>query len=85
MRSACRSCTDTHPDMCMGCSVDKNGLGHGGVPEWLKGADCKSAGGRLRRFESYPHHFLLTASSGQPSVSRLVLAVGAEVSWSSAS
>ncbi len=28
----------------------------GGVPEWPKGADCKSAGDSLRRFESYPHH-----------------------------
>ena len=25
---------------------------HGGVPEWLKGADCKSVGLRLRWFES---------------------------------
>src|SRR5260364_371174 len=30
----------------------------GGVPEWLKGADCKSVGLRLRWFESNPlHHF----------------------------
>ena len=30
----------------------------GGVPEWLKGADCKSAGVRLRWFESNPlHHY----------------------------
>jgi hypothetical protein len=30
----------------------------GQVPEWLKGADCKSAGFGLRRFESFPvHHF----------------------------
>jgi hypothetical protein len=28
----------------------------GGVPKWLNGADCKSAGYGLRRFESYPHH-----------------------------
>ena len=28
----------------------------GGVPEWPTGADCKSAGSRLRRFESFPHH-----------------------------
>ena len=28
----------------------------GGVPEWLKGADCKSAGARLRWFESNPLH-----------------------------
>ena len=28
----------------------------GGVPEWSKGADCKSAGARLRRFETSPLH-----------------------------
>src|SRR5204862_6734237 len=28
----------------------------GGVAEWLKAADCKSADERLRRFESYPLH-----------------------------
>ena len=28
----------------------------GRVPEWLKGADCKSAGVRLRWFESNPFH-----------------------------
>ena len=28
----------------------------GGVAEWLKAADCKSADVRLRRFESYPLH-----------------------------
>jgi hypothetical protein len=35
----------------------------GGVPEWLKGADCKSAGVRLRWFESNPlhHHSLFSA------------------------
>ncbi len=35
------------------------GLKHnpdGGVAEWLKAADCKSAGVSLRRFESYPLH-----------------------------
>src|SRR5207249_10199939 len=30
--------------------------GAGGVPEWPKGADCKSAGVSLRRFEPFPHH-----------------------------
>jgi hypothetical protein len=30
--------------------------GKGGVPERPNGADCKSAGLCLRRFESYPHH-----------------------------
>ena len=29
---------------------------HGEVPEWLKGADCKSAGYGLRGFESLSHH-----------------------------
>src|SRR5438445_6308634 len=29
----------------------------GEVPEWPKGADCKSAGDSLRRFESSPLHF----------------------------
>ena len=29
---------------------------YGGVPEWPKGADCKSAGVRLRRFESFSLH-----------------------------
>ena len=38
----------------------------GGVPEWLKGADCKSAGVRLRWFESSPLH--------QPPQGRLVSA-----------
>ena len=28
----------------------------GGVAEWLKAADCKSARVSVRRFESYPHH-----------------------------
>jgi hypothetical protein len=31
-------------------------LPHGEVPEWLKGADCKSAGYGLRGFESLSHH-----------------------------
>src|SRR5207244_606638 len=35
----------------------------GGVAEWLKAADCKSAGGCLRRFESYPLHQRGTYSS----------------------
>ena len=30
--------------------------GSGGVPKRPTGADCKSAGSRLRRFESFPHH-----------------------------
>ena len=32
------------------------GARRGGVAEWLKAADCKSADVRLRRFESYPLH-----------------------------
>ena len=31
----------------------------GGVAEWLKAADCKSARVSVRRFESYPHHHTL--------------------------
>ena len=31
-------------------------LARGEVPEWPKGADCKSAGLCLRRFESFPLH-----------------------------
>jgi hypothetical protein len=31
----------------------------GSVPERPKGADCKSAGLRLRRFKSFPAHHLL--------------------------
>ncbi len=39
----------------------------GVVPEWLKGADCKSAGVSLRWFESTPHHhfFLMFAGVAQ--------------------
>ncbi len=41
----------------------------GGVPEWPKGADCKSAGVRLRRFESFPlHHRRSPGSRGNSSV-----------------
>ena len=49
----------------------------GGVPKWPTGADCKSAGLRLRRFESFPHHggsmgrvFLLCRICGSSSVGR---------------
>ena len=41
--------------------------GAGGVPEWPKGADCKSAGVSLRRFESFPHHLV---ARGRSSVGR---------------
>ena len=42
------------------------------MPEWLKGADCKSAGNRLRRFESYPHHtpFLVGPKGGRGRICR---------------
>ena len=39
------------------------------MPEWLKGADCKSAGSRLRWFESISaHHFsvLIKGAFGLP-------------------
>ena len=38
-------------------SARRQVVAHGEVPEWPKGADCKSAGERLRRFESSPLHF----------------------------
>jgi hypothetical protein len=48
---------------CLNARVDRGGglalvpaSRFGGVPEWLKGADCKSAGVRLRWFESNPLH-----------------------------
>ncbi len=46
------------PARSWGCGLESGWTtaGIGGVPEWLKGADCKSAGDCLRRFESYPHH-----------------------------
>ena len=34
---------------------------YGGVPERPKGADCKSAGFHLRRFESFSLHQRMTA------------------------
>lgn len=38
--------------------ISRLALTAGGVPERPKGADCKSAGERLRRFESFPlHHY----------------------------
>src|ERR1051326_7872318 len=47
--------------------------GYGGVPEWLKRADCKSAGVSLRRFESFPHHGLgLGARKQSAGVAQLV-------------
>ena len=37
---------------------------YAGVPEWSIGADCKSAGVRLRRIKSFPrHHILQTGDS----------------------
>ena len=47
-----------HPARIRGvvCSTRERSRVDGGVPEWLKGADCKSAGVSLRRFESFLHH-----------------------------
>ena len=39
----------------------------GEVPEWTKGADCKSAADRLRRFESSPLHHQLQDSGAKES------------------
>src|SRR5271155_5379943 len=40
----------------------------GGVPKRPTGADCKSAGLRLRRFESFPLHQLTVEEEGTPAV-----------------
>ena len=38
----------------------------GEIPEWSKGADCKSADIRLRRFESYSrHHYFFHPSEAE--------------------
>src|SRR5690606_6245483 len=39
-------------------------VGSGGVPKRPTGADCKSAGLCLRRFESFPHHSAEAAGPG---------------------
>ena len=46
------------------------GTAHGEVPEWPKGADCKSAGVSLRRFESSPLHAATLRRCGSSSVGR---------------
>src|SRR3546814_1854090 len=38
----------------------------GGVPEWLKGTDCKSVGSGLRWFESNPLHQHLSTRDASP-------------------
>ena len=47
-------CFTTLTEAAISCSG--NGRLNGGVPEWSKGSDCKSAGRCLRRFESFPLH-----------------------------
>ena len=42
-------------DSAPGLAIERLLL-RGGVPEWLKGTDCKSVGARLRWFESNPLH-----------------------------
>ena len=51
-------------------------LWSGGVPEWLKGADCKSVGKRLRGFESSPLHrcFAGVAQMEEQKPSKLLVA-----------
>ncbi len=48
--------TQTPRILCAKRSIHSSGE----VPEWLKGADCKSAGSGLRWFESTPHHTFST-------------------------
>ena len=46
----------------------------GGVPKRPTGADCKSAGLCLRRFESYPlHHLCGCSSMVEPQPSKLMV------------
>ena len=41
----------------------------GEVPERSKGADCKSVGERLRRFESFPrHHYESPSVAAEPTL-----------------
>ncbi len=58
--------------------------GRGGeVPEWPKGADCKSAADRLRRFESSPlHHHAGIAQLAEREPSKLGVAGSNPVSRS---
>ena len=44
----------------------------GEMPERPKGADCKSAGVCLRRFESFPRHHLLSVNVIKAGVAQLV-------------
>ena len=55
----------------------------GEVPEWPKGADCKSAAVRLRRFESCPlHHHAGIAQLVEREPSKLGVAGSSPVSRS---
>src|ERR1700733_6062783 len=62
-----------------GICIDRPGSGNqntrlvfrGGVPKRPTGADCKSAGLRLRRFESYPLHHEGVESKTADSVVRI--------------
>ena len=49
-----RAVPDTHRTRSNPARHDE--IPAGGVPEWLKGTDCKSVGSRLRWFESSPLH-----------------------------
>ena len=46
----------------------------GEVPEWPKGADCKSAGVSLRRFESSPLHINIMTMITDAGIAQLVRA-----------
>ena len=39
------------------CLKEDYSVSRGEIPKWPTGADCKSVGGRLRRFESCSPHF----------------------------
>ena len=47
--------------------------GHGQIPEWPNGADCKSAGLRLRWFESiFAHEFAQASLIRNAEIAQLV-------------
>ena len=56
LRTGTLSVPVLHRLQCEGAVRVARSDGYGGVPERSMGADCKSAGERLRRFESFPHH-----------------------------
>ena len=73
LRSEARRVSDLRRASCTPMEVNEEAtkemsiswtLDGGEVPEWPNGADCKSAGLCLRRFESFPLHHPLSWKRG---------------------